>query len=472
MVDFIKITNAGVDKELFLSNPHLSFSDKVDRNTGELIEGARSAKYRDMRFFISAKGVTGMAGSLHKYYNEGAHNYNDFTLENLSVTIEDLHNRFGINPSTTNLNNVEFGVNLEVPFNPDDFISHLVTHNYTQFNIEKDKDINYAQVRLSQFIIKIYNKGLQFGLGRNLLRFEVKIVRMAKLAKYDILTLQDLLNPTKLQSALGLLLEVFGQIIYWDESIDLSLLPLQERELLRDGYNSKFWQDHLKKSGSNASKKFRRYQDLIRNFGNQDYNSIGQLISAKWNSLIHGPGMPMRDFTNLQEPNRNNTRRDITDYSSIQESDPLRDFTTPLKECCFNPTLSHAENNTASNTSSYNLSISKDLVLSGDPLRLCIVTGLDISMQKGTSRFLSTTGIRYYQQKDPEIFNKLLDLLTDKWINESLDKRIFEIAHSIRNSYHSKRIHTQKAIKRLCSTPALFNNFDLVCQQKKNIANQ
>jgi hypothetical protein len=44
MVDFIKVTNAGVEPAQFLNNPLLSFTDRIDRATGELIEGARSAK--------------------------------------------------------------------------------------------------------------------------------------------------------------------------------------------------------------------------------------------------------------------------------------------------------------------------------------------------------------------------------------------------------------------------------------------
>jgi hypothetical protein len=446
MVDFIKIANAGVSPEVFLNSPYLTFTDKVDRKTGELLEGGKSAKYKEMKFIISSNGVTGLAGSLHKYYNEGYHNYDDFSLTYLRSVVEDLHERFGIDPFNANLNNVEFGVNLEVPFNPDDFIDHLVTHNYSQFNLEKEKNKNYAQVSYSQFIIKIYNKGLQFSLDKNVLRFEVKIVRMAKLDKYGIHTLNDLLVPEKLLFIKQLLLKVFDEIIYWDESIKPDLLCAFDKELLRDGYNSKFWQDHLKKSGSNASKKFRRYQELIRTYGNPEFNSLRKLIEEKWDYLL------------------NKSVRDITEFEVVTTKQQVRDITGNIE----NLKILY---NDPKDTSSYNLSIGKNLVPL-EPLRRCLVTGLDITMQKGTSRFLSTTGIRYYLDKYPEIFKMLQDRLTDTWINEPLDKRISEIAHSIRNSHHSKRIHTQKAIKKLCNSLSLFDNIELICQQKKNIANQ
>lgn len=457
MVDFIKVTNAGVDPNVFLNNPQLSFIDRIDTKTGELIGGRKSAKYNEMKFFITPNGITGFEGSLHKYFNEGYHNYNDFTLGNLRSTVADIQMRFGIDPSKAVLNNVELGVNLEVPFNPDSFIDHLVTHNYSQFNIEKDKNKNYSQVNYSQFIIKIYNKGLQNGLSKNILRFEVKVVRMAKLGKYDIRTLQDLLMAEKLHSVRHLLLKVLNEIIYWDESINHDLLAPHERELLRDGYNSKFWQDHLKKTRSNASKKFRQYQAIVRTYGNPDFYSLGQQISDKWDSLL---------LDTMEEI------RDITDHQNLIESEPVRDFTAISKESFSESSHSQSDPESDHNTTCYNLSISKDLVQSSKSLRVCPVTGLDISMQKGTSRFLSISGIRYYRDNHLEVFNELQNRLTQNWTKETPDRRIKEIAHSIRNEFHSKRIHTQKAIKRLCTTPSLFDNNDLICQQKKNIANR
>jgi hypothetical protein len=461
MVDFIKITNAGINPDVFLNNSLLSFTERVDMKTGELVEGGKFAKFRDMKFFISGQGKTGMAGSLHKYFNEGSHNYDDFSFVNLRSAIEDLHSRFGIDPKNAVLNNIEFGVNLEVPFCPDDFIDSLVTHNYTQFNSEKDKNKNYYQVAYSQFIVKIYNKGLQFNLSRNVLRFEVKIVRMAKLAKNDIHSLHDLTNREKLQSICEMLLKVFGEIIYWDDSINLTLLTKPDQELLRDGYNPKFWQDHHRKTGSNASKKLRRYQELIREYGNPDFQSIRNLIAEKWDSLLWSSSS-IRDITDIRNDSALQSVLDITDQKCNGRSHQIRDITnTQILD------QSHNEN-----TSCYNLSIVKDLVQLPMSERVCLVTGLDISMQKETSRFLSVTGIRYYQDKFPDIFNELQERLTSNWANEPLEKRITEIAHSVRNAHHSRRIHTQKAIKRLCSTPALFNNLDLISQHKKNIANR
>lgn len=56
----------------------------------------------------------------------------------------------------------------------------------------------------------------------------------------------------------------------------------------------------------------------------------------------------------------------------------------------------------------------------------CIVTGLDISMQKEGSFLLSHTGLKYY--------------LSVKWSNANTETQIKEIAHNIRNKVSNTRV--------------------------------
>jgi len=497
MIDFIKITNVWIDPEIFLNSPYLNFSDKVSRKTGEIINGSKVAKYRGNRFIISCNGSTGIAGSLHMYYNNG-HNHDDFTLGKLRWVIKDLKTKFGIKPEMVILNNVEIGLNLEVPFDPDDFIKSLVTYKNKSFNIHKEKNMTFSEVEQSQYILKIYNKGLQYGLNKNILRIEVKITRMAKLNKFGIKSLSDLIDPIKLQSLKSVLLDVFSDITFWDNTIDKKSLNPSDKELLENGYNPKFWQDLHDKDPNNSSRKLRLYQDLVRKHSKKKYHLLAQQINSKWDSLILNAEEPIREITGLETDISPEPIRDFTGIPENIDFDNIRDFTTSVKTTSENKIreittfenpssdneirdftgirnfsdASIPEIESDSNTSSYNLTIGKNLVSSISGKRECIVTGLDISMQKEESRFLSISGIRYYNKNNPEIFQKLKSRLTKNWQNCSLDKQIFEIAHSIRNSHHSKRIHTQKAIKRLKIAPSLFNVDDLISEHKKSIANR
>jgi len=236
----------------------------------------------------------------------------------------------------------------------------------------------------------------------------------------------------------------------------------------------------------------------VRKHSKKKYHLLAQQINSKWDSLILNAEEPIREITGLETDISPEPIRDFTGIPENIDFDNIRDFTTSVKTTSENKIreittfenpssdneirdftgirnfsdASIPEIESDSNTSSYNLTIGKNLVSSISGKRECIVTGLDISMQKEESRFLSISGIRYYNKNNPEIFQKLKSRLTKNWQNCPLDKQIFESAHSIRNSHHSKRIHTQKAIKRLKIAPSLFNVDDLISEHKKSIANR
>ncbi len=77
--------------------------------------------------------------------------------------------------------------------------------------------------------------------------------------------------------------------------------------------------------------------------------------------------------------------------------------------------------------------------------RFCEVTGLDISMQKESSKMLSISGLRYYQKNESSTFRKLVDrFLTDRWGKDKLTIQIQEIAHNIRNAKNNRIISTKR----------------------------
>jgi len=85
---------------------------------------------------------------------------------------------------------------------------------------------------------------------------------------------------------------------------------------------------------------------------------------------------------------------------------------------------------------SVNLSLPKN--------RVCRVTGLDISMQKESSKFLCVTGIKYYQLHNAKIFQELENRLSKKWQFATMETRIIEIAHSIRNENNNPKHNYQR----------------------------
>ena len=102
------------------SNYLLEFSNKVNVKTGEL--GVYlNAFYRGLEFKIYESTETHpnrratIEGSLHKYWNNGAHNFNDFGINEMQEVIVDIENKFCISSENCVLKSLEIGVNIDPP---------------------------------------------------------------------------------------------------------------------------------------------------------------------------------------------------------------------------------------------------------------------------------------------------------------------------------------------------------------------
>ena len=104
----------------------------------------------------------------------------------------------------------------------------------------------------------------------------------------------------------------------------------------------------------------------------------------------------------------------------------------------------------------------------GHSSKICPVTGLDISMQPGNSKFLSFTGVKWYFEHHRKVFDKVLySRLTDHFKNADLYLQFREIAHSIRNSDSNPRNNSRRAIQKVLSErDCLFDNLELIDKRK------
>ena len=95
MIDGIKIICIGTKPNQWVKNPLLSFTSKVDEQTGEIKSDTKIAIYRGLRFFLIPSTIADkthciIRGSLAKYYNSGRDNAFDFDLRMVHETIEEL----------------------------------------------------------------------------------------------------------------------------------------------------------------------------------------------------------------------------------------------------------------------------------------------------------------------------------------------------------------------------------------------
>lgn len=101
-------------------------------------------------------------------------------------------------------------------------------------------------------------------------------------------------------------------------------------------------------------------------------------------------------------------------------------------------------------------------------IKRCPVTGLDISMQSKHTKFITTTGIKWYYKNEREIYYQFLATrLTGDFKKKDLKTQFKIIAHSIRNAESNPRNNTKRKINQLIEDKeSLFNNYLLIDKQK------
>lgn len=382
MVDFIKVMLPPKYQSILECNEYLNFTEKVNTTTGEILSRYKVSYYKNMKFEIHNSGNIFISGSLHKLFNNGQHNYNDFNIDNLANTIQFLTSQFNINARDCRLRCLEIGVNVVVPYEVDSIINHSILHKKVPFEIKYNSDDgNYKQVIHSQYFIKLYNKTKHFkkrfsDVPDNLLRFEIKYRKMEKLNSIGIYTLLDLKRGifTEFKNVLH---NEWESILFYDFTTQIDHLKENTRLKIERYDSLNYWNGLIK--GRNENYKYHRNQ--LREFTNKYskgvQNEVSTIIGCKIESLI--------------------------------------------KETTQNDHLYILSNKVVNN-------------------RKCLITGVDISMQKVSSKFLSHTGLKFYYKNNIVLFNKIKkEFLSSKWINCNNILQIKEIAHSIRSKSSNKR---------------------------------
>lgn len=398
MICFIKSLNVRIDVSNLLKNEMLNFPLPIDERTGEIIKRNRSVYYNDLLFTITPKNILKIQGSLHKYFNNGLHNFNDFTFNDFIDVLTDLKTKFGILPENVHLNNLEFGVNLVLPYSPSLFIDELLNHKGQNFNVTKRNGKHYAECQHGQYVFKIYHKGLKHGHG-NILRIELHYSKSQPLNKDGIYTLSDLMKVEVWQLLGKKLLEQFESIIYFDSIASYNQLNESDRSIIDFGSNPRNWN----KFNNRSSKKNKvdRFKYLVSEYGENEFHKIGEMIIAKVNELIN--------------PEKVNV---FTTFKNQSENDEINVLTYILS-----------------------CNIVKPDILTIQSSDSCLITGLSISMQKDESKLLSHSGLKYYFENDKISFEIVKrKFLSKTWDKANIDIQIKEIAHNIRNKYNNMKL--------------------------------
>ena len=358
----------------------LDFQDKVNNRTGEC-GSFMYADYNALRFkffYPTEKNPDGrltVEGSYHKYWNDGKHNFNDFSFNDFLNVLEDIRLTFGIDPHQCRLRAMEFGFNIVHSFSTERLLKGCLMYMNNEFSvIRHDDEGSYRQYKGNRMYVKLYDKRKHYEsqgyqVGREILRIEKKYSKMHELNKLGIIFLSDLNNSIVFRLLKQDLVKMWAKVLFFDDK-------LLKNHKNRFKYGSlKFWESL---NADSAKYHKRILKKIYNNSPESIHRIIRDRIENKFDALMK-PELPQNNhlFIGLERDNRRVT--------------------------------------------------------------YCRMTGLDISMQRKDSFLLSHRGLKHYLRNDKTIFNEVKNqFLTRKWINSDFDIQIRELAHNIRTRYNTK----------------------------------
>lgn len=339
--------------------------------------------------------------SPHYHFNHYLHNGNDFTPENCIKTIIDILTYLGIKPQEYDLLqvvNIEFGLNIIPETDIKNLIDNLLFYKKTAFIVPNAETPYFKKTDATTYKqIKAYAKGLQFaefpqyGIDANTFRFEVKTKQSKNIKKYGISTAVDILEMSTYNQLGQTLLNEWEYILLINQTANFTNLKTDEVVFFKSANNIDFWSEMYRV-------KFARSKE-------------------KYYKILHS---------------KNNLHTEI----KRQIIDKLFSFQNVTFSTQKTPINSRKEQNSKNNPKEINL----ENVTPQQNNRLCLVTKLDISMQKKGSKFLRENTLKNIKETNPEIYKDLeKKYLTENAKRLSEQMQIYLICKNIRDTDSNPR---------------------------------
>jgi len=300
MYDGFKVRLPPTMKDVLLKNKLLVFKSFYDNSTGE-VEKYTFAHYsmgedsngKDSKFSFKIKGTyIELTGSLHKFMQNGT-NYKEYHYMDVVQTLEKLNTLFQINPKQTIVHNLEFGLNIGLEgIKVSDILNNCLMYGTKQLSTEYYENNGLLKrAKLSQYEVKLYDKGTQNHIGDHLLRVEKKVLCMEKLGT---VTLNDLLNPTFVNTVSEQLLTLWDNVLYYEEINDLKHVSKPLKEIYKRFNTNNYLSDLAKNNYRKLKHERSMYKELIKQHCS---NSIHQQISESMlDKLIHFEADALKNY--------------------------------------------------------------------------------------------------------------------------------------------------------------------------------
>lgn len=262
-----------VDKKNGL--PYTSIEHRANFETyrltvNEITQAGKKTKY-----------ILSIEGSLHTNHFDGA-NYRRFTFADLLYQINYLCLNLQLKPVKCILRTFEYGFNLPVKFNPTEYLKdNLISYKgkkFDRFQTENKISIGF-NCSLSEYKIKLYDKGLQNSLPYNLMRFEKAYKKMTSPKRIGIITLAELIKVKFLNELQNELLKAWDDVMLFDSSVfEGEVLPADVEIFLLKCKDPNYWNNFKNRSSRQYYKN--KYKELLLKYGGNKYvqNEVKELL--------------------------------------------------------------------------------------------------------------------------------------------------------------------------------------------------
>ena len=475
---FINYRNDTRFKELKEAGTFAVAVETTDTGTGEVKE---AYLYKNMTITPTGTGFV-LAGSLHKYRSiikgiatqkqidkHKGYNGDLFTLQDITDTITYLCGVLDISPHVCTLQNIEIGVNNVVTFAPFDFLKGVLYHR-NDYSPTIKHGGNYIQFEHNEYYIKLYNKGRQYELPNEVIRVEIKVMKMRKLieAGINISTLADI-NETTLKQAFDLLYNEFNEVIYYDGSINTEGLTEAKQRKVLEYQNKTFWEGLTYKQ---RYKERDRLSTLIETRSDNYKGQIQRQMIAGYNATIEGkagdytlPAAPQPTGTNqeakitpknqkegINSPTYQDTPKNQKEGINSPFKYRVRTYPKGVKKEGKKSDLKDTEKtpqkegkNEVANFNKKSPQKTDLKPLSKDYPRKCVITGISLELEKSGARYIQTKTIRRVKETDGHLYSLLCSLLLPRTgVVPVFESNIInQLAKQVRNRYYNKSYLTR-----------------------------
>lgn len=283
-IDFVKGSSRELDVSALLHNDRLHFKSEFSHRTAELYP-TKVAKYQGLEFTVFDQFFR-MQGSLHKFKNNGKHNFDDFKYSEMVEVIGEIEDLLSASSRKIRLENIEFGVNILPQFETSQILQNLICFGTTEFGNVTLKSGYCQAVILNDFRLKAYDKALQHNLAYELFRWEVHVNKMRQIKDTGIQTLEDLKNKDKLIMLQPILIEAWNKVLLFDWTID----EVKAKETIgtEQFYKMQFFSFWNSLNNKQRYKQRKRYEErLVSPHSQKAQEQIGKQIREKFDFLIN-----------------------------------------------------------------------------------------------------------------------------------------------------------------------------------------